>query len=75
LTQPQLGELLGLTAVHVNRTLKRLDQTGFIVRGRGGLRIADLDGLQSLAPNLPPRFAASMAWSRLVGGSESAVIT
>lgn len=67
LTQPQLGELLGLTAVHVNRTLKRLDQTGFIVRGRGWLRIVDFDGLQSLAPNLPPRFAGAAAWSRLGG--------
>lgn len=67
LTQPQLGELLGLTAVHVNRTLKRLDQTGFIVRGRGWLQILDLDGLRSLAPNLPPRFAGPLAWSRLGG--------
>lgn len=67
LTQPQLGELLGLTAVHVNRTLKRLDQTGFILRGRGWLQILDLDGLRSLAPNLPPRFAGPLAWSRLGG--------
>lgn len=67
LTQPQLGELLGLTAVHVNRILKRLDQTGFIVRGRGWLRIVDFEGLQSLAPNLPPRFAGPVAWSRLGG--------
>lgn len=67
LTQPQLGELLGLTAVHVNRTLKRLDQTGFITRGRGWLQILDLEGLQSLAPNLPPRFAGSLVWSRIGG--------
>ncbi len=75
LTQPQLGELLGLTAVHVNRTLKRLDQTGFIVRGRGWLRIADLAGLQSLAPNLPPRFSGPAAWSRLGGQPAAQILT
>lgn len=74
LTQPQLGELLGLTAVHVNRTLKRLDQTGFIVRGRGWLQILNFDGLLSLAPNLPPRFSASIAWSRLGGEPASPAI-
>ncbi len=67
LTQTQLGELLGLTAVHVNRTLKRLDQMGYVVRGKGWIRIVDLPGLQSLAPNLPPQFAGTAAWTRLGG--------
>lgn len=74
LTQPQLGELLGLTAVHVNRTLKRLDQTGFIVRGRGWLRIVDFAGLQSLAPNLPPRFSGPATWSLLGGEPATPII-
>jgi CRP-like cAMP-binding protein len=32
MTQEQLGDALGLTAVHVNRTLKQLEVEGYIVR-------------------------------------------
>lgn len=34
MTQEQLGDALGLTAVHVNRTLKALEARGLIVRNR-----------------------------------------
>ncbi len=34
MTQEQLGDALGLTAVHVNRTLKALEAKGLIVRNR-----------------------------------------
>ncbi len=34
MTQEQLGDALGLTAVHVNRTLKALEAQGLIVRNR-----------------------------------------
>jgi len=34
MTQEQLGDALGLTAVHVNRTLKALEGQGLIVRNR-----------------------------------------
>jgi CRP-like cAMP-binding protein len=65
LTQQHLGELLGLTAIHVNRTLKRLDETGFIERSKGWVRIIDPVGLRSLAPNLPPHYAGHAGWARL----------
>lgn len=39
MTQEQLGDALGLTAVHVNRTLKTLESAGLIVRNRRHVRI------------------------------------
>ncbi|RVT90354.1 Crp/Fnr family transcriptional regulator [Sphingomonas crocodyli] len=65
LTQAHLGELLGLTGIHVNRTLKRLDATGCIERTRRRLRLIDLNGLRGLAPNHAPRYAGIEAWDRL----------
>lgn len=67
LTQQQLGELLGLSTVHVNRTLKSLDETGCIRRERGRLEILNFPGLHRLAANTPPEFAGRAAWSRLNG--------
>jgi len=49
LTQEEIGDLLGMTVVHVNRTLKRLDTSGLIVRQRRRIRIADLAELKALA--------------------------
>jgi len=49
LTQLDLAECLGLTSVHVNRTLKALREQG-LVEFRGGLvSIRDLDGLARVA--------------------------
>jgi len=53
LTQEELGDLLGLTVVHVNRTLKRLVASGLIVRERRRLKIADVAGLKALADYEP----------------------
>lgn len=49
LTQAELSECLGLTAVHVNRTLQELRRMGLVeVQGRR-MRILDLPGLESAA--------------------------
>jgi CRP-like cAMP-binding protein len=49
LTQTDLAECLGLTAVHVNRTLRGLRERGLVeFRGRR-LEIVDLRGLQDIA--------------------------
>ena len=49
MTQTDLSECLGLTAVHVNRTLKELREQG-VVEFRGGrVTISDLDGLRRVA--------------------------
>ncbi|MET1113030.1 MAG: Crp/Fnr family transcriptional regulator [Allosphingosinicella sp.] len=41
MTQEQLGDALGLTPVHVNRTLRVLESLGFVERQRRRVRIAD----------------------------------
>lgn len=48
MTQEQLGDALGLTAVHVNRTLKSLEIDGLIVRSKRSVTVADWTGLQSV---------------------------
>ena len=48
LTQTDLGDTLGLTSVHVNRTLQRLRQDGLIVLSRGRLHIPDVPKLMAV---------------------------
>jgi CRP-like cAMP-binding protein len=47
MTQEQLGDALGLTLVHVNRTLKALEQAGLISRKRRSVTISDWNGLRA----------------------------
>jgi CRP/FNR family transcriptional regulator, anaerobic regulatory protein len=57
ITQEVIGDLLGMTNVHVNRTMRRLEKDGLIERrGAFGHRITllDLPALRALSP-LPPR--------------------
>lgn len=49
LTQVELGECLGLTSVHVNRTLQELRRQELIEFQSGRLVIRDLDALKSVA--------------------------
>lgn len=49
LTQTELADTLGLTSVHVNRTLQRLREGGFITLGKGRLRILDPKGLAEIS--------------------------
>lgn len=49
LTQEQLGDALGLTPVHVNRTLKALEASGLIERRRRSVTIADWEALSRVA--------------------------
>lgn len=49
ITQEQLADLLGLTPVHINRTLKELERAGAILRNGRRIRIGDLDRLCDLA--------------------------
>lgn len=48
-TQLQIADATGLTAVHVNRTLRTLDGDGAIVRRRNQFRVLDWDRLRDLA--------------------------
>jgi len=49
LSQEQLADATGLTAVHVNRTLRNLDRSGLIVRSGRTIRITDLEALRDIA--------------------------
>lgn len=54
LTQEMIGDLLGLTSVHVNRTMRDLEQQGLISRQGHRLTLVDVPGLRRLSP-IPPR--------------------
>lgn len=49
LTQVELGECLGLTAVHVNRTIQELRRQGVVELERRRVTIRDLKALESIA--------------------------
>ena len=48
LTQVELADTVGLSTVHVNRSLQALRERGLITVGRKRLVITDLEGLRSL---------------------------
>ena len=48
LTQEQLADATGLTAVHTNRTLQRLRREGLIHLNSGSLEVLDWDGLRQV---------------------------
>lgn len=48
ITQEQLADALGLTAVHVNRTLKSLAASGLITRQKRSIRFADWERLREV---------------------------
>ena len=49
LTQEQMADALGLTAVHVNRTLGRLRQEGLIAPGHRSVTLPDVPRLRQAA--------------------------
>lgn len=49
MTQEQIGDHLGLTLVHVNRTLKRLREQGILTISQGRVQIHDLEALADYA--------------------------
>jgi CRP/FNR family transcriptional regulator, anaerobic regulatory protein len=62
LTQEVIGDLLGLTGVHVHRTVRAMEDEGLIARRGHRVRLLDVDRLRQLSP-LPPRQPAfEPAW-------------
>lgn len=49
MNQSELADSLGMTAVHVNRTLKLLRDQGLVAYRRGEAEIIDLEGLKAVA--------------------------
>jgi CRP-like cAMP-binding protein len=49
ITQQELADLVGLTPVHVNRVLRRLQNDGLAAMSRGIVKINDIEALHKLA--------------------------
>jgi CRP/FNR family transcriptional regulator, anaerobic regulatory protein len=49
LTQEEIGDATGLTAVHVNRMIRQLEDARMIARGDGRIRLIDEPALRKLA--------------------------
>ena len=49
LTQNQLGDTIGLTPVHVNRTLQRMRNEGLVELDNKRLKICDIEKLKEIA--------------------------
>jgi CRP-like cAMP-binding protein len=59
MTQELLADALGLSVVHVNRTLQQMRREGRIELGRGRLSLLDLPGLCEAGEFRPPRVSAT----------------
>ncbi|WP_239017793.1 Crp/Fnr family transcriptional regulator [Sphingomonas aracearum] len=62
LTQEEIGDATGLTAVHVNRMLRQLEEEGMIAREAGRLTILDERALQRAANYSDRRAGLELDW-------------
>jgi len=62
LTQEQIGDATGLTAVHVNRMIRSLEEEGLIRRGGGAMRILDEQRLTGLANYIDRSAEIDTSW-------------
>nr|WP_168845865.1 Crp/Fnr family transcriptional regulator [Sphingomonas sp. S2M10] len=62
LTQELLGDVLGLTAVHVNRTMRLLEREGLIARHGQCIVLGDIEALRRISPLPPRRIRFDPAW-------------
>jgi DNA-binding GntR family transcriptional regulator len=49
ISQGEIGYLAGVSRQRVNRTLRTLEQGGFLIAEYGGIRVLDLEGLRRFA--------------------------
>jgi CRP-like cAMP-binding protein len=62
LTQELLGDVLGLTAVHVNRTMRLLEREGLIARHGQRIAFGDIEALRKISPVPPRRIRFDPVW-------------
>ncbi len=73
LTQADLGEILGISAVHVNRSLQEMRALDLIRLQKGRLQIRDIDALATASDFTPTYFhTGEMVGDRLTSGVLSA---
>ena len=60
LTQDQVGDYLGLTMVHVSRTLKRMREERLAIVDRGVVIIHDVERLRAVAATELPAIATDL---------------
>lgn len=71
LSQEIIGDLAGLTAVHVNRKLREMRESGLIGRDGTRVRILDLARLRAQSLVAPRRLRAQPAWLPPVLGARA----
>jgi CRP-like cAMP-binding protein len=62
MTQEEIGDLTGLTAVHVNRTMRVLGEQGLIARSGNVLRIIEPDRLARIANHVQRGETIDQSW-------------
>ena len=62
LTQIELSQVIGLTTVHANRTLREMDRLGVVHRSKNNITLVDVDALRDLAAMPERRFVHDPAW-------------
>lgn len=66
INQEQLGDIVGLTPVHVNRVLRQMTNDGLIERHRRQIRIIDFERLRELS-KIPLRdMSIASSWQHIV---------
>ncbi|WP_347302556.1 Crp/Fnr family transcriptional regulator [Croceibacterium sp. TMG7-5b_MA50] len=71
LTQQDLGDAVGLTKTHVNRSLKALEETGLVERDGRVIRITDVDRLAALVQFNDRHHEVATDWLPPVGSPQS----
>lgn len=62
LTQEEIGDATGLTAVHVNRMLRQLEEDGLIARDNGRFRMINEPALARTAYHIERRAGLDLGW-------------
>lgn len=62
LTQEEIGDATGLTAVHVNRMLRQLEEEGMIARGSGRVTLLDARALARAANYVDRYEGLDLSW-------------
>lgn len=62
MTQEDMGDALGLTAVHVNRMLRQLEDDGLIARAKGQITLLDEPGLKAISHYVNRFDAVDLEW-------------